>query len=401
MDGAEAPDEVSAVDGDHFALGQQRGDDLQGYAVVGVVEDRDQHQVVGYIKVGVAGGQARSFVVDRLGHGQLDYAERAAFLVGGGVQAGQVLGQRGEVGVLAVGFHGGYDGVGADEAGDVIDVSVGIVAGDAAVEPDYFADPQVVGEDGFEAAAVEAGIARLLATQQALLGGEHGSVAVHVNAAAFEHDAVLLVLHDHGRLPGGKLEQRGDVGGKEGVLLPVGVLGPGVELPVSDGQRAGEVAELGALGGASEAAGVGVALAADEYRTGVAGPDAVGRPAVKRYLSEIRAHCSQNFLRLGFRLRVVHDDANLLDTGKLADDLGVDPGDGLEASGPVVGVVRPGDPGGGVGLPLGRHAVAERRRLERLGQRLGAGGKFRVSSFEFQVKKHSAVSNQHSANAKN
>ena len=42
--------------------------------------------------------------------------------------------------------------------------------------------------------------------------------------------------------------------------------------------------------------------------------------------------------------------------GEVADDLGVDPGDGLELAGPVFGVVGPGDPGGGVGLPLGGHA---------------------------------------------
>jgi hypothetical protein len=46
--------------------------------------------------------------------------------------------------------------------------------------------------------------------------------------------------------------------------------------------------------------------------------------------------------------------------GEVADDLGVDPGDGLELSGPVLGVVGPGDPGGGVGGPLGGHAVVSR-----------------------------------------
>lgn len=44
-------------------------------------------------------------------------------------------------------------------------------------------------------------------------------------------------------------------------------------------------------------------------------------------------------------------------TGEVADDFGVDPGDGLEFSGPVLGVVGPGDPGGGVEGPLGWHAV--------------------------------------------
>ena len=54
---------------------------------------------------------------------------------------------------------------------------------------------------------------------------------------------------------------------------------------------------------------------------------------------------------------VVDEDVDVFDAGEVADDLGVDPGDGLEFAGPVFGVVGPGDPGGGVGGPLGGHAV--------------------------------------------
>ena len=44
---------------------------------------------------------------------------------------------------------------------------------------------------------------------------------------------------------------------------------------------------------------------------------------------------------------VVNEDVDVLAAGEVADDLGIDPGDGLEFSGPVLGVVRPCDPGGG------------------------------------------------------
>ncbi len=54
---------------------------------------------------------------------------------------------------------------------------------------------------------------------------------------------------------------------------------------------------------------------------------------------------------------VVDEDVDVFDGGEVADDLAVDPGDGLELSGPVFGVVGPGDPGGGVRGPLGGHAV--------------------------------------------
>ena len=58
-----------------------------------------------------------------------------------------------------------------------------------------------------------------------------------------------------------------------------------------------------------------------------------------------------------FGVFVVDEDVDVFDLGEVADDFGVDPGDGLEFSGPVLGVVGPGDPGGGVRGPLGGHAV--------------------------------------------
>ena len=61
-----------------------------------------------------------------------------------------------------------------------------------------------------------------------------------------------------------------------------------------------------------------------------------------------------------FGVFVVDEDVDVFYLGEVADDLGVDPGDGLEFSGPVFGVVGPGDPGGGVGGPLGGHAVVGR-----------------------------------------
>ena len=43
-----------------------------------------------------------------------------------------------------VGFDDGYDGVGVGEAREVVDVAVGVVAGDAAVEPDDVCRAEVI-----------------------------------------------------------------------------------------------------------------------------------------------------------------------------------------------------------------------------------------------------------------
>jgi hypothetical protein len=92
--------------------------------------------------------------------------------------------------VGGVGFDGGEDGVGADEAGDVVDVAVGVVAGAAAVEPDGALDAEVVVEGLFELCARDAGVALLDVREQALFGGEQQARAVDVDAAAFEDEAL-------------------------------------------------------------------------------------------------------------------------------------------------------------------------------------------------------------------
>ena len=75
MEGAEAPDEVGGVDADDLAGGEAGGDDVEGAAVVGVVEGGDEDERVGDGEVGVAGGEAPALEVDGRGHGEGDDLE--------------------------------------------------------------------------------------------------------------------------------------------------------------------------------------------------------------------------------------------------------------------------------------------------------------------------------------
>ena len=60
------------------------------------------------------------------------------------MEALEIFGERQMVLVGCVGLDGGEDGVGGDEAGDVVDVAVGVVARAASVEPDDLLDAEVV-----------------------------------------------------------------------------------------------------------------------------------------------------------------------------------------------------------------------------------------------------------------
>ena len=127
------------------------------------------------------------------------------------------------------------------------------------------------------------------------------------------------------------------------VAAEVGVLGPGVELPVGDGEAGG-----GIFGGGFRYF----------YKdgAGVAQPYAVGGPVMEVEAGEVGAATAEDGGGAALGGEIVDEDMDALDAGEMADDLGEDPGDGLELAGPVGGVVGPGDPCGGVRLPLGGHA---------------------------------------------
>ena len=249
-------------------------------------------------------------------------------------------------------------------SGDVVDVAVGVVAGAAAGEPEGLVDAEVIAEGAFEQAlrsgfVAEAGIALLDLGEETFLGGEQDSRAVGVDGAAFEDDAVRLPACRSGRrrrdfgLDFGEVVELGDAVGDLVVAEEVGVLGPGVGLPVGDGEVG-----AGIFGGA-----VGYFY---EDGAGVAQPDSVGGPVMEVEAGEIGAAAAEDGGGAALGGEIVDQDADVFDAGEMADDLGVDPGDGPELAGPVGGVLGPGDPCGGVRLPLGWHTGCHGAALLRL-----------------------------------
>ncbi len=76
---------------------------------------------------------------------------------------------------------------------------------------------------------------------------------------------------------------------------------------------------------------------------------------------EVGSGAAKEVVGAALGVGVVDEDVDVFDAGEVTDDLGVDPGDGLELAGPVFGVVGPGDPGGGVRRPFGGHAISRLR----------------------------------------
>ena len=100
-----------------------------------------------------------------------------------------VLGERPVVPVGGAGFLDEDEGPGVHESADVVDVAVGVVAGDPAPEPEHVGDAQPVAHGRLEALAPQAGVADLLpGGEVALLGREQRAPAVDLDAAAFEDE---------------------------------------------------------------------------------------------------------------------------------------------------------------------------------------------------------------------
>lgn len=77
-----------------FALWEACRDDIEGMAVVAIVEGWDEYQVVGDVEVGVTGRKALAFKDHRSGHGELHDLEGIALEIAGGAKTVEVFGER-------------------------------------------------------------------------------------------------------------------------------------------------------------------------------------------------------------------------------------------------------------------------------------------------------------------
>ena len=138
------------MDADNLAIRKQIAQYIQRDSVIGIVEGRHQNQAIGDIKIGVAGGQSLSAEDHGAGKRQFNDLQLASLQICGGAQTPQVFLQRLVVGVVLVGFDHGEHGIRGDEARNVIDVAVRVVALDAAAQPDYFFYSQIISKDLFQ-----------------------------------------------------------------------------------------------------------------------------------------------------------------------------------------------------------------------------------------------------------
>ena len=136
--GAAFLEQEGAVDADDFAFGEGLADELEGALIVfGLIESRNEDRAIEHNKIQVTRWERGFFIRKRVGQG--DFGDVGHFAVHvNTAELKTVTTQAGVARVLLV-VCGGYQNVAASrEAGDVVDVAVGVVEGQTIFEPDKF-----------------------------------------------------------------------------------------------------------------------------------------------------------------------------------------------------------------------------------------------------------------------
>src|SRR6266566_10007652 len=169
---------------------------------------------------------------------------------------------------------------------------MGVVPGDASAEPERIRDAERVPKDVLDLVARQPRIAGLhVRIEETLFGREQRTAAVDVDAAPFQDDL---------RVDQRELETLRRKHGDLVVLLPVLVLGPGVEMEAGDGEIPSR--------------------ASHEDRAVVARPAAIRGEAQKIHALEIDADLLENPARLSLVARGVDENPDDFAPRERADD---------------------------------------------------------------------------------
>ena len=323
---------------DHRPVAEQLGEQPKRSAVVRIVERGRENRAVGDVEIGVTRRKPLAVEVERRGQRQGDDLDLRAVFEPHPFEPLAILLQRSVIDVAGIGLVAEHHGARVDEAAQVVDMPVRVVAGDTLAQPQHVRDAQVVAEGPLELGARQPGVAHLdLGVEQALLGGEERATAVHVDASPLQHHVALAGA----RAKHAQAEPFRDSLGHLVVLLPVGILGPAGEAEARDG-------EFGPR-----------RRAPHEEGAEITGPAAVGGDPEELDAGQIHARTLQHAPGLTLVRDSGDKDPHDLARRELAHDLAVHPRDRADLARPVACLVRPADPCGVMRLPLGGHAEPE------------------------------------------
>ena len=114
----------------HNRAGRKHGGDRgdRGFVIRRAVE-RHHHRGIADVEVHIGGGDDLAVALDRAGGGDRHHREPERL----GARPG--VGEDGRVGIVGAGGFGDSDHALADEAGEIVDMAVGMIVGEPVAEP--------------------------------------------------------------------------------------------------------------------------------------------------------------------------------------------------------------------------------------------------------------------------
>ena len=185
MERAETPNDISGVDADDFAVGEEGFEDVGGLIVGEATIGGKNDLSIGNVEVGVGSREALVVIEDDVGHGKFNNGGLFAVGEAATVEHSKILLQGLIVLVPGIFFDDGNDGVGRDKAREVVDMAVGVIAHNAVAQPDDIFHTVVVSKVVLYLILIELRIA--VGVEEARGGGEEVATAVDVNASTLHH----------------------------------------------------------------------------------------------------------------------------------------------------------------------------------------------------------------------
>ena len=176
METTETPDDIGGIDADDFTVGETGFEDVGSF-------------VVGDVEIGIAGREPLVVVKDHIRHGKLHDSGLLTIGKAATIESLEVLLQHIVVFVPTVVFYCGDNSVRRDEATEVINVAVGVVAHDSVAQPNDIINTVIVSKILFYLTLIQVGVS--VWVEEAGGSGEEVTTAVHIDAAALHDDARL------------------------------------------------------------------------------------------------------------------------------------------------------------------------------------------------------------------
>lgn len=189
METTETPDDIGGVDADDFTVGETGFEDVGSFVVGEAAVGGEDDFVVGDVEIGIAGREPLVVVEDHIRHGKLHDSGLLTIGKAATIESLEVLLQHIEVFVPTVVFYCGDNSVRRDEATEVINVAVGVVAHDSVAQPNDIINTVIVFKILFYLTLIQEGVS--VWVEEAGGSGEEVTTAVHIDAAALHDDARL------------------------------------------------------------------------------------------------------------------------------------------------------------------------------------------------------------------